>query len=173
MSSKLTISREGRSDSYSLEFREDAHHDHGAEFQDAHEAAHALEIQERFANRQVTTGQIVLFGLTGGLLPCPAAFTVLLVCLQVKKFTLGFALVAAFSMGLAITMVTVGATAAWSVRHAEKRWSGFGELMRKAPYFSSALLVLLGCYMAWRGWRAFRDINTCFLRADCFELRTA
>ena len=55
--------------------------------------AHALDIQTRFLNRTVTTPQIIAFGLTGGLMPCPAAFTVLLVCLQVKQFTLGFALV--------------------------------------------------------------------------------
>ena len=123
----------------------------GKEFQDAHEAAHALDIQKRFMNRQVTTPQIVLFGLTGGLLPCPAAFTVLIVCMQVKQFTLGFALVAAFSLGLAITMVTVGAIAAWSVQHAEKKFQGFGNLMRKAPYLSCALLLTLASYMAWQG----------------------
>ena len=100
----------------------------------------------------MTTPQIVLFGLTGGLMPCPAAFTVLLICMQVKQFTLGFALVAAFSFGLALTMVTVGALAAWSVNHAQKRFSGFGEVMRKAPYFSCALLVILASYMAWQGW---------------------
>jgi nickel/cobalt exporter len=55
-------------------------------------------------NREVTTSQIVLWGLTGGPLPCRAAFTVLIVCMQVKQYTLGFALVAAFSFGLAITM---------------------------------------------------------------------
>ena len=155
----LTLAHGDHSQTYPAQFREDAHHHHhgdlpaGAEFQDAHEAAHALDIQKRFANREVTTGQIVLFGLTGGLLPCPAAFTVLLVCMQVKQFTLGFALVAAFSFGLAITMVTVGAAAAWSMRHAQKKWSGFGDLMRRAPYFSSALLIVLGCYMAWHGWQ--------------------
>ncbi len=138
--------------------REHGHpHDHvdlpgGAEFQDAHEAAHALDIQKRFMNRKVTTPQIVLFGLTGGLLPCPAAFSVLIVCMQVKQFTLGFALVAAFSFGLALTMVSVGAVAAWSVGHAEKKFSGFGNLMRKAPYLSCALLLTLASYMAWHGW---------------------
>lgn len=155
----VTVSHGNHSHSYPLEFREDDHHhDHGdlpegADFQDAHEAAHALDIQKRFANREVTTWQIVLFGLTGGLMPCPAAFTVLIVCMQVKQYTLGFALVAAFSFGLALTMVTVGAIAAWSVRHAEKRFSGFGNLMRKAPYFSCALLLILACYMGWHGWQ--------------------
>lgn len=158
----LTLSHGGHAHTYPAQFREDGHghthdHDHGdlphgVEFQDAHEAAHALDIQKRFMNREVTTPQIVLFGLTGGLLPCPAAFTVLLVCLQVKQFTLGFALVAAFSLGLAITMVTVGAVAAWSVGHAEKKFRGFGNLMRKAPYFSCALLLTLASYMAWQGW---------------------
>ncbi|VFT51793.1 high-affinity nickel-transporter [Pseudomonas aeruginosa] len=43
---------------------------------------HANDIRNRFNNRNVTTGQIILFGLTGGLIPCPAAITVLLLCLQ-------------------------------------------------------------------------------------------
>jgi len=107
----------------------------------------------------VTTPQIILFGLTGGLMPCPAALTVLLVCMQVKQYTLGFALVAAFSFGLALTMVSVGAAAAWSVRHAEKRFKGFGNFIRKAPYFSSALLVLLACYMAWHGWQGLQGLH--------------
>ena len=150
----LTLSHDGHAHTYPAQFREHDHGDlpRGAEFQDAHEAAHALDIQKRFMNREVTTPQIVLFGLTGGLLPCPAAFSVLIVCMQVKQFTLGFALVAAFSFGLAMTMVTVGAVAAWSVGHAEKKFSGFGNLMRKAPYLSCALLLTLAGYMAWQGW---------------------
>jgi nickel/cobalt exporter len=68
--------------------------------------------------------------------------------MQVKQFTLGFALVAAFSFGLALMMVTVGAVAAWSVGHAEKKFRGFGNLMRRAPYLSCALLLTLATYMA-------------------------
>lgn len=122
-------------------------------YQDAHERAHAEDIERRFGNRTVTTPQIVLFGITGGLMPCPAAFTVLLVCLQIKRVALGFSLVAAFSFGLALTMVVVGVIAAWSVQKAHKRFTGFGEWMRRAPYFSSVLLVLLAAFMAWQGWQ--------------------
>ena len=158
----VTIGHGGHSHAARVEFREDAHHHHhhlggedegSQEFQDAHERAHAQDIAQRFAGRAVTTPQIILFGVTGGLMPCPAAFTVLLVCLQLKKVTLGFAIVGAFSFGLALTMVTTGALAAWSVRHAEKRFKGFGEMMRRAPYVSCGLLVLLATYMAWHGWR--------------------
>ncbi len=137
------------------EFREAHEHTHGegAEFQDAHELEHADDIRQRFAGRTVTTPQIVLFGITGGLMPCPAAFSVLLICLQLKRIALGFTLVACFSFGLALTMVTTGVIAAWSVRHAEKRFKGFGEAMRRAPYVSCALLVVLAAYMAWHGWK--------------------
>ena len=120
-------------------------------YQDPHELAHANDIRRQFADRNVTTWQIVVFGLTGGLIPCPAAITVLLLCLQLKQFTLGFALVLCFSIGLAITLVAVGAAAALSVRHAAKRFSWFSTLARRAPYFSSILIIGVGLYVAYHG----------------------
>lgn len=138
-----------------VEFREHEHHHHdvapGEDFEDAHQREHAADIAKRFTGRTVTTSQIILFGITGGLMPCPAAFTVLLICLQLKRVTLGFTMVAAFSVGLAVTMVTVGAVAAMSVQHAEKKFRGFGNLMRRAPYVSCALLVALSAYLIWHG----------------------
>ena len=120
-------------------------------FQDAHERAHAEDIRRRFNGREVSNLQILLFGLTGGLIPCPAAITVLLLCLQVKQFSLGAALVVCFSIGLALTLVTVGAGAALSVRHATRRWKGFADIARRAPYFSSALIAVVGIYMMLHG----------------------
>jgi nickel/cobalt exporter len=121
-------------------------------YQDAHERAHATDIQKRFANQQATTWQIILFGLTGGLLPCPAAFSILVICLQIKQFALGFGLVLAFSAGLALTLVATGCVAAWSVRHAEKRFKAFSSLAQKAPYLSSAFLILVATYMGFHAW---------------------
>jgi nickel/cobalt transporter (NicO) family protein len=133
----------------------DCVHEHdeleGVEFGDAHERAHAAEMQKQLMNQQVTTGQIILFGLTGGLLPCPSALAVLLVCLQLKKVTLGFALVLGFSIGLAITLVTVGIIAALSVKHASRRFKRFGEFARKVPYASSTILILIGLLVAIQG----------------------
>ena len=159
----VKVGHGGHSHTCRVEFREDEHHHHhgeddgSQEFQDAHERAHAQDIAQRFAGKAVTTPQIILFGVTGGLMPCPAAFTVLLVCLQLKKVTLGFAIVGAFSFGLALTMVAAGVLAAWSVRHAEKRYKGFGEMMRRAPYVSCVLLVALASFMAWHGWRGLHS----------------
>lgn len=125
---------------------------HPPEPQDAHAAAHARDIQQRFANRDVTTGQIIAFGLTGGLIPCPASITVLLLCLQLKKVALGATLVLGFSVGLALTLVLSGVLAAMSMKHATRRWSGFGALAGKAPYLSGALILLVGAYVTWQGW---------------------
>lgn len=160
---RVSLSHDGHTHDYDLAFVEGHGHDHlheevhGLEvatdgYQDAHELAHANDIRRQFADRNVTTWQIIVFGLTGGLIPCPAAITVLLLCLQLKEFTLGFALVLCFSIGLAITLVTVGAAAALSVRHATKRWSWFSTFARKAPYFSSVLIILVGLYVGYHGW---------------------
>lgn len=121
---------------------------------DDHERAHARDISRRFTGRTVTTGQIVLFGLTGGLIPCPAAITVLLLCLQLKEIPLGAALVLCFSIGLAVTLVAVGAAAALGVRHASQRWHWFGTFARRAPYFSGALILAVGVYIGLHGWMA-------------------
>jgi len=123
-----------------------------AGYQDAHELAHAADIEKRFANRTVTNRQIALFGLTGGLLPCPAAFTIVLVCLQLKRFALGVAMVLSFSAGLAATLVAAGVVAAWSLRHAEKRFRGLGSAARKLPYLSSGILALMAVYIGLQGW---------------------
>ena len=124
----------------------------GDGFQDAHQLAHANDIRRRFADKHVTNWQIALFGLTGGLIPCPAAITVLLLCLQLKEFTLGAVLVLCFSIGLAITLVTVGAIAALSVRHATTRYRWFSTVARRAPYLSSLLIIAVGIYVGLAGW---------------------
>jgi nickel/cobalt transporter (NicO) family protein len=103
--------------------------------QDAHALAHANDIRKRFQDRNVTNRQIMIFGLTGGLIPCPTAITVLLLCLQVKEFTLGAVLVLCFSIGLAIMLVSVGAAAALSLRYAAKRVSWFPPSLSARPIF--------------------------------------
>lgn len=157
---RLSLGHEHHRHDYDVTFTEHDHdhdHSHGgldvssAEYQDAHERAHANDIRRRFANREVTTGQIIVFGLTGGLIPCPASITVLLLCLQLKKITLGAALVLCFSIGLALTLVASGALAALSVKHVSRRWGGFGEFARKAPYLSGVLIALVGLYVGWQG----------------------
>ncbi|AKS04669.1 nickel/cobalt efflux transporter [Pseudomonas trivialis] len=121
-------------------------------YQDAHERAHANDIRKRFTNSEVTTGQIIMFGLTGGLIPCPAAIAVLLLCLQVKEVALGGVLVLCFSLGLALTLVSVGAAAAIGAKQASNRWPWLGAAARRAPYLSCVLIIGVGLYVGVHGW---------------------
>jgi nickel/cobalt transporter (NicO) family protein len=158
---RLRLGERQHSHDFDVEFVEHAQHHAIAGFtgldlaapgyQDPHELAHANDIRRRFGNRHVTTGQIVLFGLTGGLIPCPASITVLLLCLQLKRLVLGATLVLCFSIGLALTMVAAGALAALSVQHAVRRFRGFGELARRAPYVSGSVILLVGLYLGYQG----------------------
>jgi nickel/cobalt exporter len=151
----VSLSLPGHPGAFELAFEE---HDHShmdlGDQDDAHARAHAADIRKRFAGRTVTTWQIVLFGLTGGLIPCPAAITVLLLCIQLKQLSLGFVLVLCFGIGLALTMVSAGVIAALSIQHIEKRWSGFSRFAQNAPYASVALILMVGLYTGWMGWNS-------------------
>lgn len=162
-SARLRMAHGDHAHDFDVEYKEHSHgqkHDHGhegldvasGEYQDAHQRAHANDIKRRFANRPVTTGQIILFGLSGGLIPCGAAITVLVLCLQLKKFWLGMTLVLCFSIGLALTMMLSGVIAALSVKHIGKNFKGFsGKLLSRIPYVSGSLIVILGLYVAYHG----------------------
>ena len=56
-----------------------------------------------------------------------------------------------FSIGLAVTMVVAGVVAALGGRHASTRWKGFSTFARRAPYASSALIILVGLYVGYHG----------------------
>lgn len=127
-------------------------HEHDHDHHHGHDHAHgcgcghshdgAAEAKKLVKAGRVSTWQIMLFGLSGGLLPCPASIAVLLVCLQLKQFSLGFAMVGAFSIGLAITLVSVGVAAAWGRGHIERMY-GEGKAEKLAKY----LPVASGCLM--------------------------
>ncbi len=119
--------------------------------QDAHARAHATDIEKRFSSGRATTGQVIWFGLTGGLIPCPAAVTVLILCLHLNHFWLGVGLVASFSVGLALTLVSVGVVAAWGVSVARQKSSRFEALFAAAPYISVVVIGLLGLLMLYSG----------------------
>jgi nickel/cobalt transporter (NicO) family protein len=159
---RLSLGHASHTHDYDLDFHEHDHDHVHAEleglelsidgYQDAHERAHANDIRKRFTHREVTTRQIILFGLTGGLIPCPAAITVLLLCLQVKEVALGGVLVLCFSIGLAITLVSVGVAAAVGAKQASNRWPWLGAVARRAPYLSSVLIIGVGLYVGIHGW---------------------
>lgn len=120
------------------------HHHHG----DAHAAAHARQIAARTDGKSVTTGQVILFGLTGGLVPCAAAITVLLLCLQTHRILLGAMLVLSFSVGLATTLMGSAVAAAWGLARVGRHLPKLDGLAQRAPYAASAITLAIGAYLA-------------------------
>ena len=65
-----------------------SHHHHGHDRFHGHQNDHGHSHEPLVVSGHVGTGEIVLFGFTGGLLPCPAAIAVLLICIQLQKHLL-------------------------------------------------------------------------------------
>lgn len=128
-------------------------HAHAQEHEDAHARAHEADIKRRFTGGPVTNAEIVWFGLSGGLLPCPAAFAVLLACLHQKAYLLGVIMVAAFSIGLTLMMVAIGVAAAWGAGALKSRGGMFERVSKWAPFVSACIVILIGGTVAAEGAR--------------------
>lgn len=142
------------------------HHDHHHEAghnhaddemdEDAHAAAHAAELKRRLAKGPVTDLDVIWFGFSGGLMPCPAAFAVLLACFHQKAYALGVVLIAAFSVGLALTLVTIGVLAAWGAKALTARQTVLDWFSRWAPYASAGIVLAIGLVITAQGLAALK-----------------
>jgi len=117
------------------------HHDHG------HSHDHAAHTHDHPASSDdsLTSRGILGVGIAAGLLPCPSALVVLLSAIAVHRVGFGFALIAAFSLGLAATITCIGLIAVLA-RRAFSRVSFEGRLVRALPALSA--LVILGVGVA-------------------------
>ncbi|MFI6416817.1 hypothetical protein ACIBG6_05200 [Streptomyces sp. NPDC050842] len=80
------------------------HHDHDHEHGDGHSHSHRIPD----APSLLTWRGILLLGTSGGLVPSPSAFLVLLTGLLTGKVALALGMVAAFGLGMALTLTGVG-----------------------------------------------------------------
>jgi nickel/cobalt transporter (NicO) family protein len=125
-------------------------HDHHHDHEDHHAHSHAPPA----VTGHVTSGQIVWFGFTGGLMPCPAALAVLLVCIQLKAFALGVAMVAAFSIGVGATLVAIGLAVVWSSGRLSRMWPGFDRAATRLPFLSAGIVLVIGVVLTAAGLNA-------------------
>lgn len=85
---------------------------------------------------------LFLTGFFTGLIPCPSALAILLAAVSADRIPLGLGLVGAFSIGSAITMVTIGVLvvrASNSIKRFEK-W----QVINRLAIASSLLILFLG-----------------------------
>ena len=126
------------------------HHEHTHEH-DHHGHSHA---PAHLPHGHVGTRQVIWFGFTGGLMPCPSAIAVLLICVQLKAFALGVGMVAAFSVGIGATLVAIGLAVVWSHGKLSRKWPGFERLAQRMPYLSAGFVLVVGAIMTVAGLNA-------------------
>ena len=120
----------------------DHHHHHG---DDGHHHHHGDGGHHHHDDDSFTSRGILGVGVAAGLLPCPSALVVLLSAIALHRIGFGFALIAAFSLGLAITITCIGLVAVLA-RRVFSRVSFEGRLVSALPAISA--LVILGVGVA-------------------------
>jgi nickel/cobalt transporter (NicO) family protein len=94
--------------------------------------------------QSVSLTQLFTLGITGGIIPCPAALIVLLSAFALHRIGLGFFLIVAFSVGLAAVLIAFGML----MVYARRFMTGLqvdGPLTRRwLPVASSACITVLG-----------------------------
>ncbi|MCP4693484.1 MAG: ABC transporter permease, partial [Desulfobacterales bacterium] len=91
----------------------------------------------------VTWRSLLGLGISGGLLPCPAALVLLLAAVSLQRTGLGLALVFAFSLGLAGVLTTVGLLFVKGGRLIE-RSPRATVMTRFLPVISSLAIAVIG-----------------------------
>ena len=89
---------------------------------------------------------LILLGITGGIIPCPDAMAILLISLYMGKLILGMGIVLSFSAGLSISLILIGLLIVISKKLIFTR----GMLSKGSifiPYLSSVFITFLGFYM--------------------------
>jgi high-affinity nickel-transport protein len=96
---------------------------------------------------RVSLRQLFMLGITGGIIPCPAALVVLLSAFSLHRIGFGLFLITAFSIGLAGVLVAVGLTMVYAKRFLF-RFDAAGPVQRYLPLLSSTFMALLGLGIA-------------------------
>ena len=89
---------------------------------------------------------LLTLGISGGIIPCPSAWVLLLGAVSLQRTAYGLVLIVAFSLGLATVLTLVGIAVVHGGRFLE-RIPAAGRAMRILPVFGAAGVTLVGGVM--------------------------
>lgn len=94
--------------------------------------------------------QLLALGISGGIVPCPAALVVLLSAASMQRIGFGLLLIVSFSLGLAAVLIGIGLLMIYA-RRFMVRFQGNGQLTtRWLPLTSSAFIMMFGVALTWQ-----------------------
>ena len=115
-------------------------HRHG----EGHDHSHGGEHEMPRVTRELSLSGLFALGVTGGIVPCPAALVVLLGALAFHRVAFGLFLIVAFSAGLAAVLISLGLAMVYAGRFMS-RFGAQGPLTQRwLPLASSAVITVIG-----------------------------
>ncbi len=117
------------------------HHHH-------HDHDHGPHSHSHLPEEEVTLGSLIALGVSGGLVPCPAALVIMLAAIAFGHVGAGLVLLVAFSLGLAGVLMAVGMMVLYA-----RSWlpnpdaAGRHPIFRLVPVLSALIIVCLGLLM--------------------------
>jgi len=122
------------------------HHPHGHSHDHPHDHGHPHDHDH--PHEPVSLRALVALGVSGGIIPCPAALVVLLSALSMHRVGFGLVLIVAFSVGLAAVLVAIGILMVYAGRLMSRVREDGPWIRRWLPLTSSAVMTLLGIGIA-------------------------
>ena len=124
-------------------------HDHTHLPGEFHEHVHdRVHTHSDLTGSRVSLRQLITLGVSGGIVPCPAALVVLLSAFSMRRTGFGLFLIVAFSVGLAAVLIAIGLLVV-RARRLMARFKGDGVFVtRWLPLTSAAMVTLLGIAIA-------------------------
>jgi ABC-type nickel/cobalt efflux system permease component RcnA len=124
------------------------HHHHHHHRGHGHSHDHGHLHRDHDVDRQVSFRELLTLGISGGIVPCPAALVVLLSAVSMQRIGFGLLLIVAFSVGLAAVLITIGLLMV-SARQFMSRFQVNSSLTsRWLPLTSSAFILVFGIALA-------------------------
>jgi nickel/cobalt exporter len=111
-------------------------HDHGGH-------GHSHAVPDLKPGERPSLGQLIALGVSGGIVPCPAALAVLLAAVSYGQFVKGLSLVVVFSLGMAAVLVAIGVMMVKAAGFAGRRMRG-SKWTTVIPQLSAAMITLVG-----------------------------
>ncbi len=137
------------------------HHHGEAEHGHSHEHSHSQEHAEAVVSEtreeegtaigsRVRFGDLVALGFSGGIVPCPAGFTIMLVAAKYQALGLGLLILTFFSFGLGALLCGIGVVLVLGKGWIFDRLGSRSEaLVRWLPVYSAGLVACIGVYFMW------------------------
>ncbi|RWX44702.1 nickel/cobalt exporter [Candidatus Electrothrix aarhusensis] len=132
-------------------YHEHPHHSHERvekkpiEAEHKHHTHNAHNTQHDHGSPEKNTWELFMLGVSGGIIPCPAAIATLLAAIAAGKIAQGLSVTLFFSLGLGMVMMSIGVALSQAGRLTDKISENL-NFARSMGIVSALLIMVLGSY---------------------------